>query len=588
MTFPLPWPKSWSKQVIYSLGALVIITLVGLLGSSPLFHSGLYTAHDIWHQVARAHHYYRIVLSGQFPPYWVSELSNGFGYPLFFFSYHGPWLIGLPLALLHAPTEVIIKVLFGLSLILSGITMYLLGRSLFSSRASAIMMAILYMWAPYHFLTLYVSAAIGTAFAFSFLPLIFTGLLLAARQGQATKSIIYLTLGSAGIILSHLITFVMLVPFLALGVMYVLLSQKRGVSVSKTTLILIAGSLLSIGLSLFYLLPAAYYNHFTVISSQAGFQDIYKGNLVNFNQIAYSRWGFGPITSSAKDGEISLQLGLGQWLAILSSLGIYVWSLVTKRRVMQSSLLFFCLCGLGLSFHLMTDASLNLWGFASKYVTVDYPFRLLLIGVFFASLCGGWVTHQLEYVINSWSGLGTLVRKFLYAGFLCLMIVVTWYTNRNYVRVNMYTDVPEWLYVAAETTTNTFHEYLPQRANRELIVKSQAPLIFASSVSPVTIIEEQVTPTAMMTKVRLDQPSKLSLRQFDFPGQTLLIDGMVVPHESEKDGLVQASLTEGEHQLRVEFRPTLVILVSLFTSLVAVVILVSLTTRVIIASRRHI
>ena len=74
---------------------LIIILLFSVWGMKALLHPGLFTAHDIWHQVVRLYYYYQAVNDGQIPPYWISQLANSFGYPLFFFSYHMPWIIGV-------------------------------------------------------------------------------------------------------------------------------------------------------------------------------------------------------------------------------------------------------------------------------------------------------------------------------------------------------------------------------------------------------------------------------------------------------------------------------------------------------------
>ena len=130
----------------------VIIFLFSTTGLLALFHPGLFTAHDIWHNVARLYHYHHAVLDGQFPPYWVSSMAEGFGYPLFFFSYHLPWLVGQPFLFAGLSVPVVTKILLFLPHLLSGLTFYLGAYLTTHNRPASLLGSLLYLWAPHRFL----------------------------------------------------------------------------------------------------------------------------------------------------------------------------------------------------------------------------------------------------------------------------------------------------------------------------------------------------------------------------------------------------------------------------------------------------
>jgi hypothetical protein len=94
---------------------IILILLFGVMGISALFHPGLYTAHDIWHQVARYYHYSQALREGNIFPMWVSQLAFGYGYPLFIFSYHFPWMVGTPLLWLGLDHFTGLKILYAQS-----------------------------------------------------------------------------------------------------------------------------------------------------------------------------------------------------------------------------------------------------------------------------------------------------------------------------------------------------------------------------------------------------------------------------------------------------------------------------------------
>src|SRR3989344_707047 len=106
-----------AKHTIY----VFFVLIFSLVGMKALFHPGLYTAHDIWHQVARFYYYLQAVNDGQIPPYWIGQLANNFGYPLHTFSYHLPWIVGVLLSKMGMDLFTTIRSLFIISYVCSGI-----------------------------------------------------------------------------------------------------------------------------------------------------------------------------------------------------------------------------------------------------------------------------------------------------------------------------------------------------------------------------------------------------------------------------------------------------------------------------------
>ncbi|MEK7182883.1 MAG: hypothetical protein AAB694_01850, partial [Patescibacteria group bacterium] len=210
------------------LPLLIIISVFSIVGMKALANPGLFTAHDIWHQVARFYHYNQAFIDKQFPLYWIDTLANGFGYPLFFFSYHLPWIIGIPFLELGFDIPTTIKVLLFLSYLLSGVFMYLFSSELFKNKSAALLSSILYLWVPYHFSTILVSAAMGTAFVFTFFPLLLWGIYKIGNDKSPTLGIIFTSLGLSGIILSHILTTVSLLPFIIVFTLWILLNKVEG------------------------------------------------------------------------------------------------------------------------------------------------------------------------------------------------------------------------------------------------------------------------------------------------------------------------------------------------------------------------
>src|SRR3989339_1567277 len=76
------------------LVSILIILIFGFLGSKALFHSGFYTSHDGEHQLVRQYTFEQGIKDRQIPVRFSRQLYNGFGYPLFFFTYRLPFYFG--------------------------------------------------------------------------------------------------------------------------------------------------------------------------------------------------------------------------------------------------------------------------------------------------------------------------------------------------------------------------------------------------------------------------------------------------------------------------------------------------------------
>ena len=74
--------------------SILAIFIFGLIGSKALFHSGFYTSHDGEHQLVRQYVFEQGLKDRQIPVRFNRQLYNGFGYPLFFFTYRLPFYSG--------------------------------------------------------------------------------------------------------------------------------------------------------------------------------------------------------------------------------------------------------------------------------------------------------------------------------------------------------------------------------------------------------------------------------------------------------------------------------------------------------------
>src|SRR5258708_5812793 len=117
---------------------ILLITLV-ILSLIPLFdllHPGLPITHDGRDHVVRLANFYANLQEGILVPRWSGNLNWGYGHPVLTFLYPLPSYLG---SIFHALGFTFVdstKLVFGISFILSGLTMYLWIQSFLSKKAA--------------------------------------------------------------------------------------------------------------------------------------------------------------------------------------------------------------------------------------------------------------------------------------------------------------------------------------------------------------------------------------------------------------------------------------------------------------------
>ncbi|NCN50960.1 MAG: hypothetical protein GW925_00735 [Candidatus Pacebacteria bacterium] len=526
---------------------LLLLFSLTLFASFPLFHSELFSAHDIWHQVARLYHYNEVVLAGDFPPRWVASLASGYGYPLFIFSYHLPWLFALPLTLSCVSIFTSIRVLFIFGLLTSATSMYVLLFRITKKNWASFVGATIYVWAPYHFLSVYVAAAIGTVFMFALLPLLFLGIHLTFDRSYKW-GILAIATAISGSVLTHLMTLAMIAPF---AVIFFATQAIKKKSIIKKSSITLGAVLLGLLISAFYLLPLlAYLPNITASAEGGGLSNNFQRYFPSLRQLIYSTWGYGPIISNAKDGDISMQIGIAQWLSFgLSVVLLFATNLKFLNKLVHKShlqtIIGYCTLFI-LSIYFMLDFSLPFWNFTTKFIALDFPFRLLLLSVFSGSMLATLSLASLENKqLQIFSGIA--------------LVLIALYTNRNHRNVNMYTQYALEEYVGAETTTNTYHEYLPITAKKELLNTSRENIVIRNN--------------RLITKLKPTDKGVISLHQFSFPGIAVTVDGESAQYETDDLGRVAVDIPENSDEIEVFFQKNKITKFSEFLSMASIVII---------------
>ena len=394
---------------------LTILLSVPVVG--PLLQPGYFWgAHDARHSVYFLHQFNKAIEDGVWYPRWAPDFAFGYGYP--FFNIYGPLSSyageGLHLAGLDLVTSV--KVVFGLSAVLSGVTMYLFVRSLLG-RPAGLIAALVYVYIPYHIFDLYVRAALAESVGFVFVPLVLWGFYSAVTRPRLT-AVLWSALAYAGLMFTSNLLALLFTPILGLYVATMIGWQLFGSGVSSAgrpvspadgsnkswtrlpqrlaanrlgsailaglppTVVLCLG----LGLSAIFWLPAFLEYRFVRVDQWVGGRFAFGDDFVEIFQLFSPRWGFGA-SIPGPDDDTGFQVGLAAAvLFIVSFLVVPRISDVLVRR----TLYFFQFMTIVLLF-LTTPASSFVWTLLPLSSFAQFPWRLLVIVAPFISIVAGTV-----------------------------------------------------------------------------------------------------------------------------------------------------------------------------------------------------
>ena len=527
-----------------TLFCLILIILISLFGVKALFHSGFYTSHDGEHQVLRLYHFDKAIKDGQIPPRWANyQMLNGYGYPLFIFSYHAPWIIGEPLKLIGLSLTDTVKAIFILTYLFSGLLMFLWLKKIFG-RLPAFVGSILYLWAPYRFSNIFVRASLGEATAFMFVPLVFYGLD-QINEKKNFRGILIGGFGLFGLILSHAMsTAVFIFPILIYLLVNLLLSKRKALFLKRTVLLFLLG----FSLSAYYTLPAFFEKKYTKFSQI--FPLMFNDHFVTLKQLIYSRWGYGFSFPGIENDGMAFQIGIAHWLSLFFSVILISMAFLFRKKlkVLDREKVSNALCFLFSFFFsilMMVKISSPVWRFLTKFIPFDFPWRFLGLSVFSLSFLSAFAVWLTERFIG---------RK--PAFLICLsLLVLAFYGNRNHLRVNQYIYHDDSYYEKITNSTTSYDEFLPIWINQKIGESKKDIVEILKGKASIKDLKQKSDKISF----RVDTEEKdvdLRINTLFFPGWKLFVNGKKHEFDFERSGLIEFSPPIGYSEVLLIFTKT--------------------------------
>ena len=371
------------KQILF----IVLLTVPAIW---QIVTPGFFPMHDDV-QAARVQQMFMALKSGQFPVRLVPDLGYGYGYPIFNFYNPLPYYFGSAFMFMGFDALAATKLMFIFPVILSGISMFIFSKLFLSDFASGIA-GLLYVYAPYHAVQIYVRGAVAEYWAYAILPLVFWAIW--------KKKTIFGSLLLTVLILSHNLTAFMSIIFIGLLMLIQLIELfRRKLGVKSFVICHLSFVILALGASAFFWLPSI------LESSKTGVdQMVFEKFDPPSKHVAYPLqlwsgvWGYGGSSPEIDDG-LSFQVGKIHLIGSLVAMVIWLYCYILKRTIKQSNnLTIFAIVGLLFSLFMILPLSRPIWDAFPVLSYIQFPWRFLTFASLFSSVLTGfaiWKTLEL-------------------------------------------------------------------------------------------------------------------------------------------------------------------------------------------------
>lgn len=516
---------------------LFIVLIISIPAVRYLFVKGYFGVSDDLH-IGWLFEMDRAVRSGQFPPRFVPDLSFGFGYPLFSFVYPLPFYIAETFHLIGFSLVSSIKLVFGLSIPVSMYLMYKLLRY-FMPEDFSLAGAVLYVYAPYRALEMFVRGTIGEIVAFVFFPLIILSFLKLTSGEKSLKWVGITGLSVAGLVLSHNIMAYMFMPFLVLLVV----ARIIWITINKKQAIINCLKAISLGLlsSIYFWFPAIFESRLMKYDTVFNFYDHYPA----LKQFITPYWGYGASVPGNYD-TMSFYMGMTGIIVVL--LGSLLYIIKRKKFTKEESLFIgWSIVVVLISIFMMNFRSAWFWRNLPLLPYFQFPWRFLAMITLFSPF--------FLIVFHKLSGF----KLFKFVPFL--VIFASLYLNFNYFKTSEYLGRMDDYYInryvpypsASPEYLKTSEEYLRLPKETEVRPNKNYPRAY-SEVGGVKLEIKETTSLNAVITTESQNEFELSYSKYNYPGWKATIDGQKVKIYSGKPyGQVSFLVPSGKHLVEVKY-----------------------------------
>ncbi len=580
---------------------LVLLLVLSSFVLVPLLAPGyFYAAHDGRHSVFYIAMFDASLADGALWPRWAMHHIQGYGYPTFVIQAPLGFYLANFFVQLGAGYTTAAKLAWAVAFYASAWGMYALIKHLLRKApegmtaarggidpvsAAALVAGLVYVYAPYHLVDIYVRAALNDTLLLAWFPwvlLTFDRLIASGMTPGWTRRLGTAMLVLAGTLLTHSFALISFAPLLVTFVLFRLglaWSEARGAgrtipdpepvwrSLATRTLLAGVAGIGALLLTSTFLLPLlAEGQH---LQQQVYVTDTYdfRNHFVYFGQFLSPLWGFGfsDDPTGVNDG-MSFQLGMMAVTMLIAALYLLLVA-PAGRLLRRPHMVYFALVTLALLF-LMMPASAWLWEAIGPLSIIQFPWRLLALAILVAGALAGLTVANLLLVApfrtEEYGGALVLGLLIALAGFgyvgADLQPIEAWREDgravfrfeQEHPDMIAYTEwVAEPFASSPMTPDYASDAYYDNRGQTDALTR------LAIIEGTGTVLSQASGGSSGGGTVAMETPGVVRIHHFYFPGWQVTLDGAPVEHRvSDPSGTLEIDVPAGEHRIEARMGAT--------------------------------
>lgn len=507
----------------------VFTILISCIAGYALLHVGLPPTHDGEYHILRFYQFDKTLRSGDIYPRWAPDFNNGYGVPLFNYVYPLPNYVASFLHIFGVSFIDAFKLNMFIALICGAIFFYLWAKIFWGDKGGMVS-SIVYTYAPYHFLDIYIRGSVGEVWALAFFPAFLWSITNFIKKKNwlfAVSSSLFLAL----IIFSHNILALMFFPFALSYICFLISKEKNKKYLLLKSLFIV---FLGLGLSAIFWLPALmekqYVTGLQIYNIAANFPELY--------QLLIPSWGSG-FSGQSLGGQMSFQIGVSNLLVVLASIGLLI-KLYKNNNIDAIKLVLFFLFWFCLLFFLMIEPSLFFWNHIPFMYYFQFPWRFLSLVILVTSFLAG-------AIFSVW-------RSNILA--ICFVLLVVLLTI-GYAKPAYYHDRTDKYYLTRPNFidgTNSPGDLFNTIWFNKRLKKQKDKIVIKNG----TIISSKIEPTKYTFDVRADLDTQITVNTAYFVGWRAIINKKEVDVKADSNGLITLDVPKGNYTVELQLKNTLV------------------------------
>lgn len=525
--------KFFSKKRFLNYVAVTIIIIAGLLLVADLFFiPGRAITFDGHIHMATIAQFATAIKEFELPVRWSNNFAN-YGLPLPIFAHQIPAYLGAMFEILLNNPVMSFNLVMLIGVIGSSIAFYLLLKQ-YTDTTFALIGSLIFNFAPYRIINIYIRGALPELFASMFLPMILIGIIKWFRD-KKPSAIITCTLGITGLALTHpMLLFPSSLVFLSFVVYYNWPLNKNWLNLLKFG----AACLVAAGLASYYLLPLLLESKYFYIGQA---QDIFVSHsFLGISNYFQEKW-FYYLGHPGPRGD-HIIFGLIESIILVVGFGIALFNFIKTKRFKLIQLLMtisLLLVFLTLSVSKFLYENIFLLG------NLQFSWRIIGLLLFIPPFLLVIIGHK--FIKNK--KLGIMI------GVIVLAMVLFYRIPQLYQKNSTVYDISNYYFVHANLHTQNLNTIWSDNSENYPLKTRQFEIIEGEGKVEQILLKN----SKRLYQVKTSQELSMVDYTFYFPGWKVFADGkevLIEFQDPEYRGLITYQLPVGEYLVEVIYTNT--------------------------------